>query len=314
MSDAAAIGVDIGGTRLRAAAVRADGTVVDREATARPDGADADGFGGALLTALDELVGRLGRGLPVGIGIASMVDADGRLVYAPNLQVRGLALRERAAEALDVPVVVANDATAACLAEVRAGAARGHDDVVLLTVGTGVGGGALVAGRLLRGAHGLATEFGHVVVAEGGRRCPCGTHGCLEAYASGRAIGAIAAEQLSDGRHSPALAREAVVDGEAVTRAARAGDALATEIIVEAGRWLGVGIAGLVNALDPSLVLVGGGAGDAMQQWLLPAARSSCEPRLLGSGHRAAPPIRSAALGDDAGVIGAALLALGQDG
>lgn len=314
MSDATAIGIDIGGTRLRAAAVRADGSVVAREATDRPDGEGADGFGEALLASLDELVGRLGRRLPVGIGIASMVDADGRLVYAPNLEVRGLALRERATEALDVPVVVVNDASAACLAEARTGAARGSDDVVLLTVGTGVGGGALVAGRLLRGAHGLATEFGHLVVAEGGRRCPCGTHGCLEAYASGRAIGAIAAERLADGRSSPALARERVVDGTAVTRAARAGDPLATEVVTEAGRWLGVGIACLVNAFDPSVVLVGGGAGDALQQWLLPAARTSCDPRLLGSGHRVTPPIVAADLGDDAGVVGAALLALDELG
>lgn len=314
MSEAVAVGVDIGGTRLRAAAVRADGSVVDREATHRPAGEGPDGFGAAVVAAVGELVARLGPDLPVGIGIASMVDREGRLVDAPNLEVRGFPLRERTAAALGVHVTVVNDATAACLAEARTGAARDQDDVVLLTVGTGVGGGALVGGRLLRGAHGLATEFGHMVVAEGGRRCPCGTHGCLEAYASGRAIGAIAAERLAEGRSSPALAREPVIDGTAVTRAARDGDPLATEVVTEAGHWLGVGIAGLVNALDPSVVLVGGGAGDALQSWLLPAARASFEPRLLGAGLRPVPPLVPAALGDDAGVVGAALLALDERG
>lgn len=312
MSDATAIGVDIGGTRLRAASVAADGTVVAREATTRPAADGPEGFGPEVVVALEQLVRRLGPDLPLGIGIASLVDAEGRLVDAPNLEVDGFPLRERLVEALGPSVTVVNDATAACLAEARVGAAAGHDDVVLLTVGTGVGGGAMVAGRLLRGAHGMATEFGHIVVAEGGRRCPCGTHGCLEAYASGRAVGDIAAEWLAQGRTSAALAREPVVDGAAVTRAARDGDPLATEVVTEAGRWLGVGIAGLVNALDPAVVLVGGGAGEAMQQWLLPAARSAAEPRVLGHRRRVLPAITPAALGDDAGVVGAALLALDE--
>lgn len=311
---ASAIGVDIGGTNLRGAAVAVDGTVLDRESTSRPSGSGSDGFGGQVVTALAALVRRLGADLPVGIGIASLVDRDGGLVEAPNLEVDGYPLRDRAAESLGHPVTVVNDATAACLAEVRVGAASGQDDVVLLTVGTGVGGGALVGGQLLRGAHGLATEFGHLVVADGGRQCPCGNYGCLEAYASGRAVGELAAECLAEGRTSAALAREPVIDGEAVTRAAADGDALATEVIEEAGRWLGIGIASLVNALDPALVLVGGGAGQAMQSWLLPAARRAAEPRILGHRRRTVPTIVPAALGDDAGVVGAALLALDEAG
>lgn len=312
MSQAAAVGVDIGGTRLRAAAIAADGTVLAREATARPHTTDsgAEGFGARVVAVVDDLVRRLGPDLPVGIGIASVVDLQGRLVHAPNLEVEGFPLRERVADVLGDRVTVVNDATAACLAEARFGAAVGHQDVVLLTVGTGVGGGAMVAGRLLLGAHGMAAEFGHLVVADGGRRCPCGSHGCLEAHASGRAVGEVAAEWLDQGRTSPALAREPVVDGAAVTRAAASGDSLATEVITDAGRWLGIGVAGLVNALDPAVVLVGGGAGEAMQQWLLPAARAAAEPRVLGHHRRSLPPIVPAGLGDDAGVVGAALLAL----
>lgn len=309
MTGAVAIGVDIGGTRLRAAAVAADGTVLAREVTHRPTGTGPDGFGAEVVAALAMLLPRLGPSLPVGIGIASLVDREGRLVESPNLDVEGYPLRDRVAEAMGVPVAVVNDATAACLAEGRVGAATGCADVVLLTVGTGVGGGALVAGELLRGATGVATEFGHLILAEGGRRCPCGSHGCLEAYASGRAVAAIASEWLAEGRASPALAREPVIDGEAVTRAAAEGDPLATAVVEQAGHWLGVGIASLVNALDPSVVLIGGGAGQAMQRWLLPAARAAAEPRVIGHRRREVPAIVPAALGDDAGVVGAALLA-----
>lgn len=310
----AAIGVDIGGTRLRAAAVSADGTVVARESSARPeDGPSQDAFIESLLEALADVTGRLGADLPVGIAIASLVDRDGRLVAATNLDVGGVELRRRAVERLGAPhVSVVNDATAACLAEARVGGAVGHDDVLLVTVGTGVGGGALVAGRLLRGSDGLATEFGHIVVAEGGRRCPCGTHGCLEAYAAGRSVGEIAGERLAEGRTSGALASEPVIDGEAVTRAARAGDEMAVEVIREAGRWLGIGLASLTNVLDPAIVLVGGGAGQAMGEWLLPAARAAYGPRVLGHARRNLAAIEPAALGDDAGVVGAALLAIDE--
>lgn len=310
----AAIGVDVGGTRLRAAAVAADGTVVARESAPRPsDGDSQDVFVDALLTTLADVTDRLGADLPLGIGIASLVDRDGRLVAATNLDVGGVELRRRAVERLATPhVSVVNDATAACLGEARVGAARGHDDVVLVTVGTGVGGGAMVDGRLLRGSDGLATEFGHIVVAEGGRRCPCGTHGCLEAYAAGRAVGEIAAERLAEGRTSQALASEPVVDGEAVTRAARAGDEMAIEVVREAGRWLGVGLANLTNVLDPGIVLVGGGAGAAMEEWMLPAARAAHAPRVLGHARRMLAAIEPAGLGDDAGAVGAALLAIDE--
>lgn len=305
---AVAIGVDIGGTRLRAASLGADGEVLEHESTARPAG-DGAQFADQAVTAVVDLVDRLGPDLPVGIGIASVVDDRGWLVDAPNLGVEDYPLQDRVAEAIGHDVVVVNDASAACYAEWHHGAGRDHGDVVLLTVGTGVGGGAVVGGRLLRGAHGMATEFGHVVVNDGGRRCGCGNHGCLEAYASGRAVGELAAEWLSEGRTSAALAREPVIDGEAVTRAARDGDALALDVVHETGRWLGVGIASLVNALDPGIVLVGGGAGAAMEQWLLPAARSASAPRILGHRRRTLPAIVPAALGDEAGVVGAGLLA-----
>jgi glucokinase len=307
-----AIGVDIGGTRLRAAVVDTTGQVVAREASGRPDTEDPDRFRVLLLDELERLAAALGPGLPIGIGVAALVGRDGRLVAAPNLPAAGMDLARLATDRVGVPVSVANDATVACLAEVRVGAARGVDDVVLVTVGTGIGGGAMIDGRLLRGAGGFAAEFGHMVVEGQGRRCPCGAQGCVEAYASGRAIAARAAQLLADGEGPSVLEQHDRIDGLAVSRAADDGDALACRVIEEAGYWLGVGLADLVNALDPEVVLVGGGAGQAMAERLIPAARRVMEEHVVGTPARKLPALLPAGLGDDAGVVGAALLAMAE--
>jgi glucokinase len=211
-------------------------------------------------------------------------------------------------------VVVENDANVAAWGEYRAGAGvDAGESMVMLTVGTGVGGGLVLADRLVRGAHGLAAEFGHLILCEGGPRCPCGNRGCLEPLASGTAIGRLAQQAFDEGRIPPGsalagLPREELI-GKAVTLAAEQGDALAGELLAECGRWLGVGIATLVHALDPELVVVGGGAMQAGDH-LLDPARSAFHERLLGRAHRPIPAIVPARLGDDAGLVGAALLAL----
>lgn len=307
--DVAAIGVDVGGTHLRVASVDRDGQVVDRAATVRPVGDTPEEFATGLEGALAEQLAVFPDHLPVGLGIAGVVGHGDRLVYGPNLPLEGLHLLDRLRDALGREVTITNDATAACLAEARVGAGVGCDDLVLLTIGTGVGGGAMIGGRLLEGASGYAAEFGHVVVSEGGRRCPCGNHGCLEAYAAGRAIGEIAAEHLAAGRSSRALAAASPLDAVAVAQAAHAGDAVALEVLEDAGRWLGVGLASLVNALDPGMVIIGGGAGHALGDRLIPVATDAMGSRVLGHRGRRLPPIRRAQLGDDAGVVGAALLA-----
>lgn len=311
---AVAIGVDIGGTRLRAAVVDAAGQVVAREASGRPDTDDPDHFRSLLLDELERLAAALGPGLPIGIGVAALVGRDGRLVAAPNLPAAGLDLCRLTTDRVGVPVSVANDATVACLAEARVGAARGVDDVVLVTIGTGVGGGAMIDGRVLRGAGGLAAEFGHLVVDEGGRPCPCGARGCVEAYASGRAIAARATQLLAEGEGPSSLEEHDRIDGLAVSRAADDGDGLARRVIEEAGHWLGVGLASLVNALDPAVLLVGGGAGQALAGRLIPAARPVLERHVVGTPARTLPALQPAGLGDDAGVVGAAMLALDEHG
>jgi glucokinase len=182
----------------------------------------------------------------------------------------------------------------------------------MLTIGTGVGGGIVSEGRLVRGATGFGAELGHMIVVEGGPSCACGNRGCLEAVASGTAIGRAAQAAIAAGA-VPADSLLHGLDeltGKTVTAAARSGDAAAVEAVASVGRWLGVGIASLINAMDPEVVVLGGGgmnAGDL----LLGPARASARERVMGSAHRKMPPILAAELGDDAGVVGAGLLAVG---
>lgn len=308
MTETAAIGVDVGGTKLAAAALDADGRVLQRGRLTTPRD-DPDG----LIDAVTGLVERLGDGVPVGVGAAGIIDRSGTVRYAPNLGVSALPLGPLLVGRLGVPVHVRNDATVALYGEWRAGAGRGADDVIMLTVGTGVGGGILLDGALVDGVNGLAGELGHVIIDEGGRLCPCGNAGCLEAYASGTAIERRARSRIRGGGIASVLAeRPEEIDGRAITDAAAADDAFAREILEEAGYWLGVGIATLVNAFDPARVLIGGGAGVNAGERFLAAARRSAHDRIMGAAHREIPDIVLAELGDDAGVVGAGLLALSE--
>jgi glucokinase len=302
----AALGIDVGGTKLVAATVTTEGEVVERRRHVTP-ARDAD----QLVATLHALIGELaGDGLPVGIGVAGMVDPSGKVRYGPNIGVRDLPLADALREVAGGEVTVVNDANAAVLGEQRVGAARGRDDVLLFTLGTGVGGGIVLDGELREGAYGFGGEVGHLIVEEGGRPCPCGNRGCIEAYASGTAIGLAARDRLVDQSVESVLRDDADLTGRSVTDAATAGDALAQSILVDVGRWLGVAAAGLVNVLDPQVVLVGGGAGRATSPWVLPAAEAALAARLLGGSQvRPVPPFELTELGDDAGMIGAALLA-----
>lgn len=311
---ASCIGVDIGGTKLAAGLVGADGTVLVRARRDTP-ARDADEIIARVEDVVAELTDGLrpagGNPLPVGVGAAGLVDERGSVRYAPNLDWADYPLRTILAERLGAPVTVDNDANAAAWGEFRHGA--GWDattSMVMLTVGTGVGGGLVLGGGLIRGGGGMAGELGHIIVCAGGPRCPCGNLGCLEALASGTAIGRAAQAALDAGEvgAGSALHHLEELTGKTVTAAARSGDAAATDVLAEVGRWLGIGIASVVNALDPQVVVVGGGAMQA-GELLLGPAREAAEERLLGRELRALPPVRAAELGDDAGIVGAALLA-----
>lgn len=306
-----AVGVDVGGTKLAAGLVAPDGTVLARRRVRTPpEGGDA--VRSAVVAVVRELWDESTAGPgPVGVGAAGIVDLEGTVRYAPNIPGwRDIPLASQLADDLGVAVRVENDANAAVWGEYMAGAARGAEGVVvMITVGTGIGGGLIVAGELVRGRQGFAAEFGHLVVAEGGPLCGCGNRGCLEAVASGTAIAREAREGLARGAGG-ALAGMAAPTGKDVTRAAWDGDAFAREVLARCGEWLGVGIASLVNALDPAVVLVGGGAMQA-GELLLGPARAAFASRVLGAAHRTLPEVTQGHLGDDAGMVGAALLAGG---
>lgn len=303
MSARAAIGVDVGGTHLRAAVVERAGAVgpVRRRRSRTEDGPTlvAD-----VVAAADDL--DPGRTLPLGVGMAGLVDRDGRFLYGPNVGVRDFPLASELALTGGRRVTVLNDATAAALGEHRLGAAVGHDDAVLLTLGTGVGGGVICGGRLLHGAHGLAAELGHVIVAQGGRDAPSGIAGTLEGYAAGRAVERAAADAAA--RREPG-ARP--LDAVGVVAAAEDGEPWAVTLLEEAGRILGIALASLVNVLDPTVLVIGGGFGTAAASLLIPAAERSLAAHVLGAAARPLPPVVVASLGDDAGLLGAGLAALG---
>lgn len=308
----AAVGVDIGGTKIAAGVVDAQGDVVVRARRDTPRAAEE--IAPLVADTIRHLCADAGVDrLPVGVGAAGIIDRDGVVRYAPNIRWADYPLGAELSGLLEAPVRVHNDANVAAWAEYRAGAGRAAVSAMLmLTVGTGVGGGVVVEDRLLLGGHGLAAELGHIVVLEGGPLCPCGNHGCLEALASGNAIGRTARDEVAAGRvpaDSPlARAGPGAITGKAVTQAAEAGDEFALGILEQAGFWLGVGIASLTNALDPEVVVVGGGAMEAGELLLAPARRSFAE-RLMGRAHRPLPPVEHAHLADDAGLVGAALLA-----
>jgi len=306
-----AIGVDVGGTKTAAMRVSGDGTVIAREVLPTP----ADDMAATLETivaaaktvATDDVVA-------AGIAAAGLVEtATGILRFAPNLAWRDAPLVAFVSERLGVPVVADNDNTAAAWGEFRFGAGRGYRDLLLVGVGTGIGGGIVADGELVRGAHGFAAEIGHIVVEPDGPLCGCGNQGCWEQVASGQAVTRAGREAVRSGAATSLVALSGGdvgrVTGPMVTRAARDGDAVAIGIIAEVGRRLGVGIAGLVNVLDPEVVVVAGGVA-AAGDLLLGPARATFAQTVEAPGHRPEVPIVPAALGNDAGAVGAAALAL----
>lgn len=249
----------------------------------------------------------------VGVGVAGLVDRDGRLRFGPNLGgLADLDVRGRLSEALGVDVVVDNDATTATWAEVVLGAARGARDAVLVTLGTGIGGGLVVGGRLRRGAHGFAGEPGHVVVDPDGPPCPCGRRGCWERYASGSGLARLARDAAVAGRADAVVTLAGgdpdAVRGEHVTLAARAGDPGALAVLRELAWWTALGVSNLVDVLDPEVVVLGGGLAADADLWI-DAVRADVAEMALGGRHRPAPRVEIATLGERAGAIGAALLA-----
>jgi glucokinase len=306
-----AVGVDIGGTKVAGGVVAADGTLLDTARRATPGSSVAD-TEDAIVAVVEELAGRHEALVGVGIGAAGWFDRTGDTVlFSPHLAWRNSTLRKDLAARLQRPLWVGNDADAAAWAEYRYGAARGASLALMITLGTGIGGGIVIDGRLQRGAHGVAGEWGHMRVVPDGRLCACGNRGCWEQYASGTALGQTAREVALTSRAAAGRLLERVdgraerLTGEDVARTAADGDPLALELVTEVGTWLGQGIADLAAVLDPEVVVIGGGV-SVLGELVLGPARTRLDRALPGRGFRPGPRVVAAQLGAQAGLIGAA--------
>jgi glucokinase len=313
MSGALAIGVDAGGTKVEALLVDVvgGGRILDRRLAQTP-ATDAEATTRTIVALARALMGERNDVAALGVGAAGMVDRSGVMRFAPNVAWREVPLAEKIRSGVGLPTLVDNDANVAAWGEFRFGAGRGSADMLLVTVGTGIGGGIVAGGKLFRGGHGFAGEIGHIIVEPNGPLCGCGNLGCWEQVASGRAIGRLGREAAQE--HPESLIVElsggqaSAVTGLAVTAAAMKGDPLAVRILAEVGRRLGEGIAGLVNILDPDMVVVGGGVIEAGELILEPARRAFLDS-VEAPEHRPEVPLVAAMMGNDAGAVGAADLA-----
>jgi glucokinase len=291
------VGLDIGGTNVRAALANDGRIVAIQSARWPPDLAAADEvmFAADLALALIDQTGARGAVRAAGVSLAALVDGDGTVVQWPNRPAwRGLAVRALLEARLALPIVVEDDANAAALAEWTFGAAQGYQHVLVIMAGTGIGAGLILDGRLFRGRHGWAGELGHIVVLPDGPDCACGRRGCLQTVASGRALERIAAAHGQPG---------ATAIGDAAAR----GEAWARAALADCGRWLGLAAANVVNLLDLDAVVIGGGLSALGPPWW-PALEAGLESNLLNATLRRVV-LRRAALPDSAGLLGAVSLA-----
>lgn len=310
-----AIGVDIGGTKIAAGVVDEDGRIVAKTKR-KSRGLDVEALDAAIAEACAELAESHEVGA-IGLAAPGFIGADQATVrFTPNLPWRDHPLRDRVADrlGLDVPIVVENDANAAGWAEFRFGVGKDVQDMVLLTLGTGVGGALVAGGRLVLGAFGVAAEVGHLRLVPEGEPCGCGQRGCLEQYASGKALGrearAVAAADPVRAANLIALADgdPAAIKGPLVTQAALDGDPLAVELLAALGSWVGQACASIAAVLDPGLFVLGGGVAAAGELVLGPA-RKAFSTHLSARGYHPEARLELAAMGNEAGIVGAADLA-----
>jgi glucokinase len=318
MSGRPAIGIDIGGTKVAGGLVDVDGNITHRARRDTPHRSKSPSVvEDTICEVVTELMQVVGTGgvAAVGIGAAGFVAADrATVVFAPHLSWRHEPLQAALQKRIALPIFVDNDANAAAWAEWKFGAAQGETHLMMITLGTGIGGGIVIDGQVQRGRFGIAGEFGHMQVVPGGHRCECGNRGCWEQYASGNALVREARSLFS--ANSPIASdlsdRVAGIPGNLtgplITQAAHEGDPTARELLAEIGNWLGVGIANLAAAFDPGTFVIGGGL-SAAGDLLLAPARETFKRQLTGRGYRPEARIVAAALGNDAGLIGAADLA-----
>jgi glucokinase len=304
-----AIGADLGGTKLATGVIDEDLNIL-HESRESSTGRSEDEVVGTIEEELREAMAARPGIIGAGLGIPCTIDRErGLAINAVNLEITDVPIRDIMRERLGIPVFMDNDGNCAALAEHRFGAAKGAQNALLLTIGTGIGGGIIIDKQVYRGTTGAAAELGHVVVQENGPPCQgtCPNHGCVETMASGTALareGTAAA-----GRHPGSVLNRSLqeglgISGKVVTDAALAGDEVALEVVAEAGRQLGVALASLVNIFDPDVVVIGGGVAAGAGDLLVDPAREEMRQRALPPMNNT--PVALAELGADAGMIGAA--------
>jgi glucokinase len=307
-----AIGIDIGGTKIAGALVDAEGQILKDLRVPTP-AEDPN----ALVDAVVGLIEELSKGqevLGAGIAAAGFIDADqANIIYAPNLSWRNEPFKAKLEARLSIPVIIENDANAAGWAEYRYGAGKGYKHMIMLTIGTGVGGAVITDGKMLRGGFGIAGELGHLRIVPDGILCGCGQKGCLESYGSGTALlkaaKDLAASESQEGARLRELEASAgKLTGHEVYQAILESDPGALRILAELGSWLGQAIASLTAVLDPEVVVIGGGV-SAAGDLLLNPIREAYLKHLPAQGFRPELRISAAEFVNDAGVVGAADLA-----
>ncbi len=312
------LAIDIGGTKIAAALVDGAGGVLSRGRVATPDTDDPTTLVEAVHGLAQQVLGTAGAAVAdvsaVGVSCAGIIDTqEGVVVFSPNIpSLRRTPLRSMLSERLGMPVRLGNDATLSALGEWQFGLNRSVADMIYITVSTGIGGGIVAGGKLYEGSCGAAGEVGHMVIDVNGPECPCGRHGCWESLASGRALAERTALRIEEGEAS-SIAELAggdlgKIDAQLVSIAAQQGDALAKEMIATTAYYVGVGLANLINLFNPSLILIGGGLSKIGEALLGPAAAVAKERAYVADACDV--EIRSALLGDDSPLLGAAALAM----
>ncbi|UCD04687.1 MAG: ROK family protein [candidate division WOR-3 bacterium] len=297
------IGIDIGGTNIKAA------LVAGRKIEKRTRALTLANLGREK--SIDQIISAIEplrkKGKAIGIGIAGIIDSKkGVVKYSPNLKGwKNVPLARILRAACGLPVYVLNDVNAICLGEWKHGAGQGHDNIFLFTIGTGVGGAAICEGRLLFGAHGFAGEFGHTTIKLDGPKCICGHRGHVERYAGAKYIVARAWRKIA--RHKSSLASYDILTPEIIARAAKEGDKVAREVFDDVGKYVGIGVANIIALFDPDIIIISGGIARA-GRFLFEPIRNTVRRTVLGREHRRYR-IVPAKLGDDAGTFGAALFA-----
>ncbi|MEG2221895.1 MAG: ROK family protein [Oscillospiraceae bacterium] len=303
------VGIDVGGTNLKAGLVTESGELLATRS--QPVGAVTDGgdLAHRLVELTKELLAERGGELPQGVGMGVPgVARDGVIGYTCNLPLTDIPMERLFRRELDVPVFLSNDANCAALGEHRRGAGRGCDDFIVLTLGTGIGGGLILNGKIYEGFNGMGGEVGHMVIVPDGVPCSCGRRGCWERYASATGLCRLAAEAMEQHPESALWRQTACVDGRGVFDAAAKGDTTALGVCRDYVGYLAAGILDLANLLQPERIALGGGLSGAPDALLLEPLQAlvaaDCYARHAGSGTQ----IVKAQLGNDAGIIGAALL------